>query len=203
MHHLARQCLRTNFIAFQILLNNGISNINQIELPQIIANSKEEIEYNSEFKLEDYYEVKNNISSEINIGVAGTVYTSESGDYLITLTATDGQGNMSIKNILFTVLPKVEEKTEDKSKTVQIHTSNKVTIYDEKSASNTSVQTYTPSNQQETNQEQSSSSTTYFEQDESNSNSSFYDSIDACRASHSSGQCIPVVGDGSGYVWQP
>lgn len=209
MHRLMTVGLQIGLIASQVVSINEEVNIKDTTSSIIEAEDKIELVYKSDFDIDNYYKIKNDISSEIFIGQSGSVNTSNPGDYLITITATDQEGNISIKNILFTVLQKKEEAYD---KDVQAYTSSNSSKVHNQSSNQSNVQTYTPtvsqsiqepSFQDTTVSDQTDSSTTYYEQDSSSSSGGFYDSLGACQSSHSTGQCIPVVGDSSGYIWQP
>lgn len=209
------------------LIASGFTTVNQktktdtsdTTPPVIEAKDNLSLDYDSEFDLNKYINVKDNISKEVTLGVAGSVNTSKSGDYLITVTATDETGNMSVKNIKFTVKAKPEPVKEEKKEepavepdSSQAASNNAAPSYTPLYMPPASTTTYTPSVQStpqlaESNSQQVGGSTYYEDEDSSISggNGGVYASEETCRAEHSTGQCIPFVGaDGStvqGYIW--
>lgn len=176
--------------------------------PTIKVKDNISLEEESKFKLSDYVTATDANGGKLDVTTITTVDTKKVGEQTITVTATDANGNFTQKNVKVTIIAKPTPTPEvvEETQTHQSTGSNKTYSYNNNSSSQ--AQTYTPTYQapveQPVQQEQQSSGTTYYAPEENTSSGNgFYSSESACRAAHGTGQCIPVVGDASGYTWQP
>lgn len=174
--------------------------------PTIKVKDNISLEEESKFKLSDYVTATDVNGEKLDVTAITTVDTKKVGEQTITVTATDANGNFTQKNVKVTITAKPTPTPEIVEETQQSSGTSKTYSYSNSRSSQ--AQTYTPTYQapveQPVQQEQQSSGTTYYAPEENTSSGNgFYSSESACRAAHGTGQCIPVVGDASGYTWQP
>lgn len=182
--------------------------------PTIKVDNDISIEEGNEFKLSEYVSAKDAYGDKLKLNTVGDINVDEVGEQTITVTATDKNGNFSQKEVTVTITPKPTPTPEEtiQQPTYQAPSTNNSNVNNNYT---TNRNTYTPSYQAPsqpqtpTYQEPSypsGGSTSYTPQDNTSSSSGgTYASEGACRAAHSTGQCIPFVGaDGvtvQGYVW--
>lgn len=206
---------------FTVVNQKNKSTASDTTPPVIEVKDSLSVEYDSEFDLNKYINIKDNISKEVTIGVAGSVNTSRTGKYLLTVTATDEAGNMSVKNMTFTVKAKPEPVKEEKKEEQAQQSDSSQSASSDNAATPSYTPSYTPpvstpactppvrnTPQPSESNSQPAGGSTYYEDEDftsSGGNGGVYGSEETCRAEHSTGQCIPFVGaDGStvqGYIW--
>lgn len=186
-------------------------NENDKKSPTIKIKDNISLEEESKFKLSDYVTATDASGNSLTVTAIDSVDTKKVGDQTITVTATDTNGNFTQKDVKVTITAK-PTPTPEAEEQAQPAQQQQATTTNRTYSNNNQSQSYTPSTNtyqapqapvEQAQPAQQESSTYYAPEENSSSGSGFYASEGACRAAHSTGQCIPVVGDASGYTWQP